>query len=95
MARAHPGLGFHHGTGRLKVLGLQAPPGVGTQFPYKESLGLVVPNIIIPLVPPGTVGLAQLLPAISGVDGAAKLFGIDKGFRHQHRVAILGLPVAA
>jgi len=95
MARAHPGLGFHHGQGRFKVLGLQAPPGVGTKFPYKKSLGLVVPNIIIPLVSPGTVGLAQLLPTISRVDRAAKLLGIDKGFHHQHRMAILGLPVAA
>ena len=74
---------------------MQAAPGVATKLPYKEPLGLVVPNIIIALMPPGTVGLAQLLPAVGRIDGAAKLLGIDKGFHHQHRMAILGLPVAA
>jgi hypothetical protein len=60
-----------------------------------EPLGLVVPNIIIPLMSPGIVGFAQFLPAVGRIDRATKLLGIDKGFHHQHRMAILGLSVAA
>jgi len=26
-------------------------------------------------------GLVQFLPVVGGIDGAAKLFGIDKGYR--------------
>jgi len=33
---------------------LQAAPGVATKLPYKEPLGLVVPNIVIASVLPNS-----------------------------------------
>jgi hypothetical protein len=39
------------------------------------------------------VGWSQFLPAASGVNGAAKLLGINKGFHHQDRMAVALLPV--
>ena len=90
-----PCLGFHHGQCRLEVFGLQTAAGVAAKLPYKEPLRLIVPNIIITLMPSGTVGRSQFLPAISSINGATKLVGIDKGFDHHHRMSIASLPIAA
>src|SRR6266446_2714277 len=95
VSRLWPSFGFHHYQLRIEVFGLQTAAGVAAELPYKQLLSFIVPNIIITLMPPGAVGRSQFLPAISGIDGATKLVGIDKGFDHHHRMTIASQPIAA
>jgi len=63
------------------MLGLEAAPGLGAQFPHEQPLGFIVLDIVIPRVPAPTVGQSQFLPAGGGVNGAAELLGIHEGLR--------------
>jgi len=52
-------------------------------------------DIVIAAFAAKAVGRAQFLPAAGGVNGAAKLRGIDKGFHNQDRMIVALLPVGA
>lgn len=44
-------------------------------------------DVVIALMASPAVGLAQFDPSVGGENGAAELFGIDKGLRDQDGVA--------
>jgi hypothetical protein len=52
-------------------------------------------DVVIPRTSAPPIGQAQLLPAVGGVNRAAKPFRIHKALHHQDRVSILLLPVRA
>ena len=77
------------------MFGLQAAAGIFDQFANKQPLGLVVRNIVVASATAPTVRQTQLLPAIGGVDRAAELLRVNKGFGHHYRMAIASLPIGA
>ena len=68
---------------------------LGASSRYEEALGFVVLDIVIALVATAAIRQTQLDPMVGGVNGATELFGIDKGFDHQHGMAVAGLPIIA
>ena len=80
---------------RLEMLGLETAAGVATERAHKQPFGLVVFDVIVALTSAPAVGLAQFGPSAGGVNGAAKLFRIDEGFDHFHRMSVAGLPILA
>ena len=70
-------------------------PGVAAKIAGKELLGFMVSEVKIAAHTAKAIGLAWFLPDIGRINGAAKLFGIDKGF-HQHQwMAAALLPIDA
>ena len=66
------------------------------QFFIKKRLGtfgLVVFYVIIASPAAPAVGLAKFRPTAGRVHRAAELCRIDKGFDHQHRMAVASLPI--
>ena len=62
---------------RLQMLGLETAPGVGAQAPHEQPLGFVVLDVVIPRSACPSRRSIPVLPAGSGVNGAAELLGID------------------
>jgi hypothetical protein len=90
---AGAGLTLDVSEGRLEVFGLQRAASVLDQRAHEEALGLIMGHIVIALVAAPAVGGTQFGPTAGGVDGAAKLRGIDEGLDHEDRMAVAGLPV--
>src|SRR5207245_1630714 len=61
----------------------------------EEAFGFVVLHVKITAHAAEAIGLTQLLPAIGGVNRAAKLCRIDERFDQHYGMAIAGLPVGA
>src|SRR5882762_1097283 len=93
MIRAGSGLFLHSRQSRLEMLGLQAAAGVLEHFADKEPLGLIVLDIVIASAAAPAVSQTHFLPAVGAIDGAAELLRVDKGFDHQHGMAIACLPI--
>jgi hypothetical protein len=83
----------HHRQGRFEVLGLQAATSIFAEFLYEQPLGLAMLYVVIPAPPAPPIGQSQLLPAISGVNRAAKLLRIHEALHHKDRVSIALLPI--
>jgi len=75
------------------MFGLQTAAGIFAQLTAEETFGLVVFDVIIASPAAPAVGLAKFRPAAGRVRRAAKLCRIDKGFDHQHRMAVASLPI--
>lgn len=88
-------LAFDQGQGGLEVLSLQAATGIFAQFLYQQPLGLAMLDVVVPPAPPPPISQPQLLPAVGGVNRAAKLLRIHKALHRQDRVPVLRLPIRA
>jgi hypothetical protein len=61
----------------------------------EQAFGLVVFNVVIAPTATPAVGLAQFAAAAGRINRPAELGDIDKGFDHQHRMAVRALPIGA
>ena len=84
---------FDHRQRWLEMFGLETAAGVFAQLAAEEAFGLIVLNVVIAPMAAPAVGLAQFAPAAGRINGPTELGGIDEGFDHQHRMAVMGLPI--
>ena len=92
-ARACPG--FDARQRGLELVGLETAAGLAAEFAGEEALGFVVLHVKVAAHTAEAVGRAQFLPAIGGINRAAKLFGIDERFDQHDRMIVARLPVGA
>ena len=84
---------FDHRQRWLEMFGLETAAGVFEQRAAEQAFGLVVFNVVIAPTAAPAVGLAQFAPSAGRINRPAELGDIDEGFDHQHRMAVMGLPI--
>src|ERR1700693_990903 len=75
------------------MFGLETAAGVFEQRTAEQAFGLVVFNVVTAPTAAPAVGLAQFAPSAGRINRPAELGDIDKGFDHQHRMAVSALPI--
>jgi hypothetical protein len=89
------GLLFHRSQLGFEMLGGKAALGIGGGFPHEQPLWLVKLEGVFAPIASAPIGKAQFHPIAGGVNGAAKLLGINKGLGDEHRMVVAGLPIGA